>query len=108
VTRLTINVLGRDITGTIAKLQEVDFSSRRESVYPDHEPASADRRTAYLYSTVYNEPPKAEAPDPARIWPRLTPITAIRVRDAIDRSGGGGLAGWHSGEHLHGAAANSF
>jgi putative ABC transport system permease protein len=81
---LTINVLGRDITGTIASFQEVDFSTAGIGFILTMNPAALTGAPHTYISTVYADA-EAEAPilrDLATAYPN---ITAIRVRDAIDR-----------------------
>jgi putative ABC transport system permease protein len=81
---LTINVLGRDVTGTIASFQEVDFSTAGIGFILTMNPAALEGAPHTFISTVYAEP-EAEAAilrDIATAYPN---ITAIRVRDAIDR-----------------------
>ncbi len=81
---LTINVLGRDITGTIASFQEVDFSTAGIGFILTMNPSALAGAPHTFISTVYAEP-EAEAAilrDLATAYPN---ITAIRVRDAIDR-----------------------
>lgn len=99
---LTINVLGRDITGTIANFQEVDFSTAGIGFILTMNPSALQGAPHTFISTVYAEP-EAEAAilrDLATAYPN---ITAIRVRDAIDRVADvlGGLAAATS----YGAAA---
>lgn len=99
---MTINVLGRDITGTIASFQEVDFSTAGIGFILTMNPAALSGAPHTFISTVYAEP-EAEAEilrDLAKSFPN---ITAIRVKDAIDRVAGvlGGLAAATS----YGAAA---
>jgi putative ABC transport system permease protein len=81
---LTVNVLGRDITGTIASFQEVDFSTAGIGFILTMNPAALTGAPHTYISTVYADA-EAEAPilrDLATAYPN---ITAIRVRDAIDR-----------------------
>lgn len=81
---LTINILGRDITGEIASFQEVDFSTAGIGFILTMNPAALSGAPHSFISTVYAEP-EAEAAilrDLASAYPN---ITAIRVRDAIDR-----------------------
>ena len=90
---LTLNVLGRDITGTIANFQEVDFSTAGIGFVLTMNPSALQGAPHTFISTVYAEP-EAEAEilrDLAITYPN---ITAIRVRDAIDRVADvlGGLA----------------
>ena len=84
---VTINVLGRDITGTIASFQEVDFSTAGIGFILTMNPAALQGAPHTFISTVYAEP-EAEAEilrDLASAYPN---ITAIRVKDAIDRVAG--------------------
>ncbi|SFS96356.1 putative ABC transport system permease protein [Sulfitobacter marinus] len=81
---LTINVLGRDVTGTIASFQEVDFSTAGIGFILTMNPSALEGAPHTFISTVYAKP-EAEAAilrDIATAYPN---ITAIRVRDAIDR-----------------------
>lgn len=81
---LTINILGRDITATIASFREVDFSTAGIGFILSLNPAALAGAPHSFISTVYADP-AAEAAilrDLAGAYPN---ITAIRVRDAIDR-----------------------
>lgn len=81
---ITLNVLGRDIQADVTSFRNVDFSTAGMGfVLTLNESALAGAPHSYI-ATVYAEP-QAEAPilrDLAREMPN---ITAIRVRDAIDR-----------------------
>lgn len=81
---ITINILGRDITGRITSFQDVNFSSAGMGfILTMNEAALAGAPHTWI-ATIYAEP-EAEAPlirDLARAYPN---ITTIRVRDAIDR-----------------------
>ncbi len=81
---LTMNVLGRDITGTITSFREVDFSNAGIGFILTMNPAALAGAPHTFISTVYADE-AAEAAilrDLATAYPN---ITAIRVRDAIDR-----------------------
>lgn len=81
---VTVNVLGRDVTATITSLREVDFSSAGMGFVMVLNQAALAGAPHTFISTIY-APPQAEArllADLAGQWPN---ITAIRVRDAIDR-----------------------
>ncbi|GAA4227668.1 putative ABC transport system permease protein [Sagittula marina] len=81
---ITINILGRDITATITSFREVDFSTAGIGFVMTLNPAAVSAAPHTFISTVYAEP-QAEAQilrDLADAYPN---ITAIRVRDAIDR-----------------------
>ena len=79
---ITVNILGRDITGTISSFREVDFGTGGMGfVMAMNQNALAGAPHSWI-STVYSEP-QAEAAilrDLAGAYPN---ITAIRVRDAI-------------------------
>ncbi|MFD1511553.1 ABC transporter permease [Lacimonas salitolerans] len=81
---MTVNILGRDITGTITSFREVDFSTAGMGfIMAMNESALAGAPHSFI-ATVYAEE-QAEAAilrDLSNAYPN---ITAIRVRDAIDR-----------------------
>ncbi|MFK7874626.1 MAG: ABC transporter permease [Paracoccaceae bacterium] len=81
---LTLNILGREISGTIASFREVDFSNAGIGFILSMNPSALQGAPHSFISTVYAEP-DAEAQilrDLANQYPN---ITAIRVKDAIDR-----------------------
>lgn len=81
---MTVNVLGRDIQGTIVAFQEVDFSTAGIGFVFTMNPAAISGAPHTFISTVYAEP-EAEAQilrDLAKEFPN---ITAIRVKDALAR-----------------------
>ncbi|MBE9637576.1 ABC transporter permease [Salipiger mangrovisoli] len=81
---ITLNILGRDITATITSFREVDFSTAGIGFVMSLNPSALAGAPHTWISTVYAEP-QAEAAilrDLANAYPN---ITAIRVRDAIDR-----------------------
>ncbi len=81
---LTVNILGRDVTATIASFREVDFSTAGIGFILSMNPAALAGAPHSFIATVYAET-EAEAAilrDLAGAYPN---ITAIRVRDAIDR-----------------------
>lgn len=81
---ITLNILGRDITATVTSFREVDFSTAGIGFILAINPSALAGFPHTFIATVYAEP-EAEAPilrDLARAFPN---ITAIRVRDAIDR-----------------------
>ncbi|MGR3506190.1 MAG: ABC transporter permease [Paracoccaceae bacterium] len=81
---ITMNVLGRDITGTITSLREVDFSTGAMGfVLTMNERALAGAPHTFI-STVYAEE-QAEAQILRDVAGSAPNITAIRVRDAIDQ-----------------------
>ena len=81
---LTVNILGRAITARITSFREVDFSSAGMGFVLAMNPAAVAGAPHTYIATVYADEP-AEAAilrDLAGAYPN---ITAIRVRDAIDR-----------------------
>ncbi|MCF1707587.1 FtsX-like permease family protein [Tabrizicola sp. J26] len=82
--KLTVNILGRDIVGTITSFRQVDFSTGGMGFVMTMNPAALKGAPHTSIATVYAAP-EAEAKilrDLASAYPN---ITAIRVRDAIDR-----------------------
>ncbi|WP_416883283.1 ABC transporter permease [Marivita sp.] len=81
---LTVNVLGRDISATITSFRDVDFSTAGMGFVMTLTPNALQGAPHTFISTVY-----APAEDEARILRELATafpnITAISVRDAIDR-----------------------
>ena len=81
---ITVNILGRDITATIASFREVNFESAGIGFILSMNPGALAGAPHSWISTVYASE-EAEARilrDLAGAYPN---ITAIRIRDAIDR-----------------------
>lgn len=81
---VTVNILGRDITAQITSLREVDFSTGGMGFVMMLNPAAVAGAPHTHIATVYSTP-EAEAAllrDLAGAYPN---ITAVRVRDAINR-----------------------
>ncbi|MDR9428863.1 MAG: FtsX-like permease family protein [Salibaculum sp.] len=81
---LTVNILGRDITAEITSFRQVDFDDAGMGFILSMNPAALQGAPHSWISTVYAEP-QAEAAilrDLSQAYPN---ITAIRIRDAIDR-----------------------
>ncbi|QJF50070.1 ABC transporter permease [Roseobacter ponti] len=81
---LTVNILGRDITGKISSFREVDFSTAGIGFILAMNPGALAGAPHSFISTVYAEE-DAEAQILRDLAGRYPNITAIRVRDAIDR-----------------------
>lgn len=82
--RMTVNILGRDITATITSFREVDFSNAGMGFVMTLNPSALAGAPHTHIATVY-APPDAEAAilkDVTKTWPN---ITAIRIREAVDR-----------------------
>ena len=84
---MTVNVLGRDITATVTSFREVDFSTAGMGFILTMNPAALAGAPHSFIATVYAEP-QAEAPILRDLAGKFPNITAIRVRDAIDRVSG--------------------
>ncbi|WP_300060887.1 FtsX-like permease family protein [uncultured Roseobacter sp.] len=81
---MTVNILGRDITGTIASFREVDFSTAGIGFILAMNPSALEGAPHSFISTVYAEE-AAEAQILRDLAGQFPNITAVRVRDAIDR-----------------------
>ncbi len=81
---ITVNILGRDITAEIANLREVDFSTAGIGFIMSMTPATLAGAPHSHIATVYadDEAEPEILRDVSNTWSN---ITAIRVKDAIDR-----------------------
>jgi len=81
---LTVNVLGRDITARITSFRDVDFSTAGMGFVLSMNPAAIAAAPHTHIATIYSDEASEAAilQDLAAAYPN---ITAIRVRDAIDR-----------------------
>lgn len=81
---MTVNILGRDVTGTVTSFREVDFSTAGMGFLLAMNDSALSGAPHTFIATVYADA-ASEAPllrDVSRAYPN---VTAIRVRDAIDR-----------------------
>jgi putative ABC transport system permease protein len=81
---LTVNILGRDITAELTSLREVDFSNAGMGFIMSINPSALAGAPHSFIATVYAEE-QAEGPILRDLAGQFPNITAIRVRDAIDR-----------------------
>jgi putative ABC transport system permease protein len=81
---VTVNILGRDITATIASFREVEFQNMGINFVMLMNPAALQGAPHTHIATVYAEP-DAEAPLLRAIAEAYPNITAVRVREAIER-----------------------
>ena len=81
---ITVNILGRDITAEVANLRVVDFSTAGIGFIMSMNPAALEAAPHSFIATVYAAP-EAEAAILRDLAGQFPNITAIRVRDAIDR-----------------------
>ena len=90
---ITVNILGRDITATITSFREVDFSTAGMGFIMIMDEATLASAPHSFIATVYADE-QAETQILTDISKAMPNVTAIRVRDAIERVAGilGGLA----------------
>ena len=81
---VTVNILGRDITATIANLRNVEFRNMGINFVMTLNPAAVAGAPHTHIATVYADP-EAESRLLKDLSERFPNITAIRVRDAIGR-----------------------
>ena len=81
---LTVNILGRDITAEITSFREVDFSNAGIGFILSMNPGALAGAPHTHIATVYAEE-QAEAAILRDLAGKFPNITAIRVRDAIER-----------------------
>ena len=81
---LSVNIMGRDIAATITSFREVDFSTAGIGFVLTMNPGALAGAPHSFISTVYAKP-EAEAQILRDLAGQFPNITAIRVRDAIDR-----------------------
>ncbi|MFY0692869.1 MAG: FtsX-like permease family protein [Paracoccaceae bacterium] len=82
--RLTVNILGRDITATITSFREVDFSTAGIGFILSMNPAALQGAPHTHIATIYAEE-QAEGQILRDIASRFPNITAISVRDGIEQ-----------------------
>jgi putative ABC transport system permease protein len=81
---LTVSVLGREMTARVTSLREVDFSDLGINFLMVFDPASFAGAPHTHIATVY-APPEAEGRLMREVSDAFPNVTAIRVRDALDR-----------------------
>ncbi len=101
---ITINILGRDITAEVTSFREVDFSNAGIGFILTMNPSALQGAPHTFISTVYAEE-DAEAAILRDLASQFPNITAIRVRDAIERvsallAGIGDAVRWGAGATL--------
>nr|MCU0856065.1 FtsX-like permease family protein [Paracoccaceae bacterium] len=82
--RLTVNILGRDIEGEVTSFREVDFSTAGIGFVMSMNPGALSGAPHTHIATIYAEP-EAEGRILRELATAFPNITAIRVKDAIDR-----------------------
>ena len=81
---ITVNILGRDIIATLSSMREVDFSTAGMGFVMVMNRTALEGAPHTFIATTYAEP-GAEAAIMTDITNTYPNVTAIRVRDAVDR-----------------------
>ena len=84
---ITLNVLGREMTGTIANLRKVDFSNGRQNFILMLSPGIIDHAPHSFLATV-RVPDKDEAAVYRAITNRFPNVSTVRVKEAIAQVNG--------------------
>jgi putative ABC transport system permease protein len=84
---ITLNVLGREITGTIANFRDVDFSNGRQNFVLILSPGLIDKAPHDFLASVRVPPPDEEAMYRA-VTDKFPNISTVRVKDAIAQVNG--------------------
>lgn len=82
--RITVNVLGRDITGTIANFRELDFRTGGIGFVMTFNPAALQAAPHTHIATVHATP-ESEGAILRDLSSRYPNVTAIRIREAAER-----------------------
>ncbi len=80
---LTVNLLGREITGAIANLREIDWRSLRFDFALIFSPGLLEAAPQTSIAAVH-APPAAAAEVERRLSERFSNITTVRVREALE------------------------
>ncbi|MEQ8399220.1 FtsX-like permease family protein [Thalassobaculum sp.] len=81
---VTLNVLGRPITATIANLRRIDWSSMSMNFIFVFAPGTLEAAPHSVIATVRVDDPGTETTVQRRVTDALPNVTAIRVKDAIE------------------------
>lgn len=81
---ITLNVLGRPITATIANLRRIDWSSMAMNFTFVFAPGTLEAAPHSVIATVRVSDPAAETAVQRQVTDALPNVTAIRVKDAIE------------------------
>lgn len=80
---LTVNLLGREITGTITNLREIDWRSLRFDFALIFSPGVLEGAPQTSIAAVHASPAAAESVE-RRVTEQFPNITTVRVRDALE------------------------
>ena len=84
---LTVNIMGRDITSTITSFREVNFATAGIGFVMTMNPAALENAPHSFIATVYADP-SSEIRLLQILAGKFPNITAIRIKDAIERISG--------------------
>ena len=84
---LTLNVLGREITGRIANLRDVNFSNGQQNFILILSPGMIDKAPHSFLATV-RVPPRDEEAMYRAVTDRFQNVSTVRVKDAIGQVNG--------------------
>ncbi|MGA9795753.1 MAG: FtsX-like permease family protein [Rhizomicrobium sp.] len=84
---ITVNVLGREVTGKIANFRDVDFSNGRQNFVMVFSPGLLDRAPHDFLATVRVAPRDEEAMYRA-VTDKFQNVSTVRVKDAIAQVNG--------------------
>ena len=84
---ITLNVLGREITGTIANLRDVDFSNGQQNFVLILSPGLIDKAPHDFLASV-RVPPREEETMYRAITDKFPNVSTVRVKDAIAQVNG--------------------
>jgi putative ABC transport system permease protein len=84
---ITLNVLGREITGTIASFRDVDFSNGRQNFVLILSPGLIDHAPHDFLATV-RVPPRDEEAMYRAVTDKFQNVSTVRVKDAIAQVNG--------------------
>ena len=84
---LTVNIMGRDITSTITSFREVNFATAGIGFVMTMNPAALENAPHSFIATVYADP-SSEIRLLRILAGKFPNITAIRIKDAIERISG--------------------
>lgn len=82
---LTVNILGRDITATVASLRKLDWSSFALNFALIYSPGLLEA-APHTYLATVRADPRAEEVVFKTITDRFANVSAIRVKDALDQA----------------------
>ncbi|MBT6138782.1 MAG: FtsX-like permease family protein [Rhodospirillaceae bacterium] len=84
---ITFNILGREITATIASLRNIDWATLGMNFVFVFAPGTLEAAPHSVISTVYADTVEAEEAVQRAVTDRFANISAVRVKDALENAG---------------------